>query len=353
MLLNATRIRRGEAGDFILLAILDITQQEDEKRQLVALKEFAEKTVDAVRDPLLILTTDLHVKSSNQPFYDTFKVTPSETVGRFVYDLGNGQWNIPELRTLLEDVLPDNDAFDDYVVEHDFRDIGHRVMVLNGRRLDHEPLILLAIEDITERRLSERRQSMLVGELQHRVKNLLMNVRTLARQSYIGADNREEFMKLLDGRLDALARTQDLAARSPDSVVALDALIRLELSAVHMADRADIQVCDIHLPPGIAQLMAMTVHELTTNAIKYGALSVDEGRIDVDSAIEFQSGGKFMRFRWREHGVRIDTSIKRRGFGFQIIEESLPYLLGGSSKLEFHPDGIECTMSVPLPNDRS
>ncbi len=91
MLLNAARITRGEAEDLILLAISDITQQEDEHRRLIALKEFAEKTVDAVRDPLLTLTWDLHVKSANQPFYDTFKVTSSDIVGRLVYDLGNGQ----------------------------------------------------------------------------------------------------------------------------------------------------------------------------------------------------------------------------------------------------------------------
>jgi two-component sensor histidine kinase len=238
-------------------------------------------------------------------------------------------------------------------VQHEFEDIGNRVIVLNGRRLNHEPLILLAIEDITERRLAEHRQSVLVGELQHRVKNILMNVRTLARQSYMGADDREDFMKLLDGRLDALGRTQDLLVRSPDSAVSLDALIHLELHAVHMEDRADVRGCDIQIPAGIAQPLAMTVHELTTNAIKYGALSVNEGRIHVDCEIESHSGENLLRFRWRERGIRIDTSMTKRGFGLQIIENSLPYLLGGSSEVEFHPDGIECKIHVPLPKKPS
>jgi hypothetical protein len=92
------------------------------------------------------------VQSANQSFYDTFKVDPAETEGRMVYDLGNRQWNIPELRRLLGEVLPDNEFLENFEVEHEFETIGRRIMLLNARRVDHLQLILLAIEDITERR---------------------------------------------------------------------------------------------------------------------------------------------------------------------------------------------------------
>ncbi|HYE95989.1 MAG TPA: PAS domain S-box protein [Rubricoccaceae bacterium] len=117
---------------------------------------YAEMIVDTVREGLLILTPDLHVRSASLSFYEKFQVTPEETVGRLVYEIDDGQWDIPALRRLLEEVLPDNVFFNDFEVEHTFDRIGHLVMALNARRLDHHQLILLAIEDVTERRREER-----------------------------------------------------------------------------------------------------------------------------------------------------------------------------------------------------
>lgn len=156
MLLNARRIATTQNEQF-LVAINDITETERVRWELEGQKEYAEKIIDASRDALLILGWDLRVKHANETFYTKFKVDPGETEGRFIYELGNGQWNIPALRDLLENVLPDNDAFDDFEVEHEFEKIGHRSMVLNARRIDHLQVILLAIEDITDRRLFERR----------------------------------------------------------------------------------------------------------------------------------------------------------------------------------------------------
>jgi two-component sensor histidine kinase/PAS domain-containing protein len=357
MLLNADVLRR-EGGadskiDSVLLALSDVTRQEEEHFALESLKEYAEKILDAVRDPILILDRKLRVRSTNAPFYRMFAVDESETVGRLVYELGNGQWDIPELRELLEKVLPENSAFDDYMVEHTFESIGPRVMLLNARRLDHEKLILLAIEDVTERSRSEKLQTVLVGELQHRVKNILMNVRTLARQSYRGTSDRDDFVKVLDARLDALGRTQDLLVRSPKRAVSLRELITLELSAVHVLDRVDLMDCSVELPASMAQPMAMTIHELTTNALKHGALSVEDGRVRIECSARRQDGRRLMQFRWRERGVRIAEPPRKRGFGTEIIEKSLPYLLGGTSRLTFHPDGLECAMEFALPPDES
>lgn len=117
--------------------------------------EYAEKIVATVREPLIVLDNDLKVISANKSFYQTFKVDPERTQGQFIYDLGDGEWNIPKLRSLLEDVLPQNDIFENYEVEHDFKTIGPKIMLLNARRLDGMQKILLAIEDITERKHAE------------------------------------------------------------------------------------------------------------------------------------------------------------------------------------------------------
>ena len=115
--------------------------------------------VDIVREPILILGKDMRVMAANEPFYQMFQVKPSETETKILYKLGNGQWDIPELRNLLEDILPRNTFFKGFEVEHDFPNIGRKVMILNARQIfckeDTElgpcpPIILLAIEDVTE-----------------------------------------------------------------------------------------------------------------------------------------------------------------------------------------------------------
>ncbi len=121
--------------------------------------DLAGTVVDTVREPLVILDGDLRVMSANRSFYDVFKVKPGRTEKELIYDIGNRQWDIPELRRLLEEIIPKHASFDDFEVRHDFPDIGRRIMLLNARRIPRPPqkprMILLAIEDITERRRLE------------------------------------------------------------------------------------------------------------------------------------------------------------------------------------------------------
>lgn len=119
------------------------------------LLELSQKVIDTVRESMLVLDTELRVIAANQSFYETFRTSPAETEGKLVYDLGNRQWDLPALRELLDNVLPQNSVFNDFEVVHEFESIGRKVMLLNGRRVDHIQRILLAIEDITERRKSE------------------------------------------------------------------------------------------------------------------------------------------------------------------------------------------------------
>ena len=125
------------------------------ENSMIRLREYDESIINTVREPLMVLDQDLRVVTVSRSFYDFFKVKPEETVGQLIYDLGNKQWDIPRLRELLETILPEKTAFDNYEVEHDFATIGRRVMLLNARQIERamgkERIILLAIEDITER----------------------------------------------------------------------------------------------------------------------------------------------------------------------------------------------------------
>jgi two-component system, OmpR family, phosphate regulon sensor histidine kinase PhoR len=134
-----------------------------------------EDIVETVREPLVVLDSDLRVLSANRSFYNSFKVTPEETIGNLIYDLGNRQWDIPKLRTLFEDILLKNDKFEDYEVEHLFSNIGHKTMLLNARRIIHKEkgsqMILLAIEDITKCRTLESERKNMLSMFVHDMKN--------------------------------------------------------------------------------------------------------------------------------------------------------------------------------------
>ena len=153
---------RDEEGNIIgtVMVFRDITERRRLEKAVQEEREYAESIVETVREPLVVLDADLRVISANRSFLQGFQVTAEETAGQLIYDLGNRQWDIPKLRELLEGILPKNTFFGDYEVEHDFEAIGHRTMLLNGRRLYREAnktqMILLAIEDMTERRRAEQ-----------------------------------------------------------------------------------------------------------------------------------------------------------------------------------------------------
>lgn len=144
--------------------------------QTTSLPLSADSIVDTVREPMLVLSADLRVKKANRSFCRKFRVTPAETVDQLVYELGNGQWDIPGLRKLLEEVLPRDATFDDYEVEHTFPDIGRKYMLLNARRIyrqdNDSEFILLAIEDMTDHRLAEEARQQLESRYTSLVRNI-------------------------------------------------------------------------------------------------------------------------------------------------------------------------------------
>jgi len=167
-------------------------------------RDYADAIIRTVRGPLLVLNKDLRIISANEAFYNAFKVAPNDTENRLLYDLGNRQWNIPKLRVLLEEILPEKNTIEDFVVEHDFKNIGQKTMLLNARTLLQGPgktsLILLAIEDVTQtKQASQYARSLIEASLDPLVtispdgkitdvNEATVKVTGLVRQQLIGTD---------------------------------------------------------------------------------------------------------------------------------------------------------------------
>jgi two-component sensor histidine kinase len=151
---------------------------------------FAQGIVDTVREPVLVLDKDLRVIAASRSFYSAFKVSPEDTKGRLLYALGDGQWDIPKLRVLLEKIIPEHGVMEGYEVEHEFPGLGSRTICLNARQVFYEggagTTILLGMEDVTERRILERekdellrQKDTLLEELQHRISNSLQIIASI------------------------------------------------------------------------------------------------------------------------------------------------------------------------------
>jgi PAS domain S-box-containing protein len=348
MLLNARRIARDRSTrpDLILLSILDVTETEKLRFELEGYREYAEKLIDSLREAVVVLGSDLRVEYANATFYDIFNVTAEETEGRLIYELGNRQWDIPALRRLLEDILPNESTFDDYDVTHEFQTIGHRHFLLNARRLDHMDLILLAIEDVTERDASYRRQRVLAREMSHRVKNILTLVNSIAARTARSSASLDAFQEVFYRRLSALARSHGQWLADDEHVADLRELLKeaLDTSGID-PERVDLDGPAIVVGPDQTLALNLTIHELATNAAKYGSLSVDAGRVELSWSVE--DGGQ-VRLLWNEIGGPIVRPPNQRGFGVELIETLCPFELNGSADVRFSPDGLECELIFGL-----
>ena len=183
----------------------------------------AEAIVDTVREPLIVLDRELRVVAASRSFYQTFGAEPGTTEGRMLFDLGDGQWNIPALRTILEDIIPKHRTVEAYEVEHEFPILGRRVMLLNARRVLDEAgsdsAILLAIEDVTKRRDSERekdellrQKEVLLQEMQHRVANSLQIIASILLLKARNVQSEEFASSSSTGRASARHVGSDRAA---------------------------------------------------------------------------------------------------------------------------------------------
>lgn len=210
--------------------------------------------------------------------------------------------------------------------------------------------------DVHDMRGLQERQKVLLAELQHRTRNLLAVVQSIARQTIRTSGSTDQLATEFEGRLRALSRVQGLLARVDHGAIDLRELIELELTAHGDGGvepgKVTIDGPPAMLPPSSAQTFALAIHELATNALKYGALSQPAGRLDILWGLEGANGSKRRAvLDWRESGVQMpDGSGRpaRKGYGSELIERALPYQLNAKTCLEFGPDGVRCRIATEI-----
>ncbi len=235
-----------------------------------------------------------------------------------------------------------------------YADVLHRGTVLrnqNGKACR----MIGAISDQSERKRAEATQKLLIAELQHRTRNLLAIVTSVARQTERTSTSQEEFARSFYARLAALSRVQSLLSRGNGHRVLLGELIEEELAA-HGAGtkggRISVTGPEVALSSKTVQVLTLALHELATNATKYGALRQDQARLTISWAVSGSPEERLLALKWVESGVQLlaERSSIRRGFGRDLIERALPYDLGGETCWRLEADGVHCELRVLLDN---
>jgi two-component sensor histidine kinase len=222
-----------------------------------------------------------------------------------------------------------------------------RSLIAYGK--DGQPLRLVGASiDVTELRANEDHKSMLIAELDHRVKNTLACVSAIAMQTREDCLSMDDFLEAFNGRIHSLATTHALLSRSRWHAVGLAELIRNELAPCMKKDNTTVEGPDIYLSVEAAQTIAMVFHELATNAAKYGALSNGNGRVSVCWE-KLATGSSFdgLKFEWQETGGPTVLPPGAYGYGTNVIRNLIPYELGGTVDYVFAPAGVRCTLQVP------
>lgn len=220
--------------------------------------------------------------------------------------------------------------------------------------------VLVTIVETTPRVLAEaaleergKQLNMVVAELQHRVRNILTVVRSVFSRSVETGTDLEEIADHFRGRLDALARVQVIVTQSADGTADFENLLRDELVSVGVQEGPNLEIDgpDVQLPSEMFETIGLAIHELSTNAVKYGAFKVETGKLSVTWQIEHHGdAAPMLSILWKEEGIpAIGMSPRHEGFGRELIEEAIPYRLGGTARLEFLPGGVQCLIRVPLP----
>jgi PAS domain S-box-containing protein len=349
ILLNARQIFRKNIGShIILLAMEDITERKQLETEIQDAREYAENIVETVHKPLVVLSSDLKILTANHNFYDTFKVAPEETIGSFIYDVGNRQWDIPRLRMLFEDILPNNTAFNGYEVEHDFPGIGRRIILLNARQIFRKKIgshiILLAMEDITLRKRGEIELEKKNAEIEqfiytisHDLRSPLVTVKTFMgflEKDMLGNDQNQldqdiqfihgaaDKMKLLLDELLELSRIGRIG--TPPVRLSLKELLAEVLDI--LAGIIKVRAIDIHMPDTDLMLfgdrlrLCQVWQNLIENAVKY---SRDGSLLRIELGIELVSGETV--FFVKDNGIGIDPEYRTKIFGiFEKLDPKSP-----------------------------
>ena len=207
--------------------------------------------------------------------------------------------------------------------------------------------------DITKHRQDNARSKMLIDELNHRVKNTLSTVQSIVTQALRRPAGPEAIREAIESRILALSRSHDLLTSGHWEGAGLHDLV---VTALHpfavvagSAERFTITGDNLPVPPKTALSLAIALHELATNAVKYGAFSNDAGKIDIEWSIVSDPSGNRLLLRWRERDGPPVTPPTRKGFGSWVIERGLAHELGGTVSLDYHGEGVACTIDIPAP----
>ena len=210
------------------------------------------------------------------------------------------------------------------------------------------PMFVGVVHDITMRRWNAERRTMLMAELDHRVKNVLARVGMLAKSTRKGSTSIDEYVRSLNGRIESMAAAHSLLSQAGWQNVGLGPLVQKQLAPYATGSNVMITGEDIVLSAAEIQAVAMVLHELVTNAAKYGSLSVPNGRVCVTWDRQNLDEGVKLVFEWRELGGPLVASSIRPNYGTDLIRHLIPHELGGNVDLVFAPDGAYCSIEIPL-----
>jgi PAS domain S-box-containing protein len=247
----------------------------------------------------------------------------------------------------------------EYYVEHRIMNAAtaeyrwHQTRATPSRASDGRVLEWLGTSnDIEEMRQLHRHQQILLAELQHRVRNTLGVVRSIARRTAELSADKDELASHLQGRLAAFSRVQAAVTRTPAGGVDLKGIVDDELvaHAARESEAVTVKGPALWLKPRPAESLSLAVHELASNAVKYGALGSDRGRLSVRWQVVRRGEQSVLGLVWEETGMELTEQPTRRGFGMELLERTLPHELDASTSAEFLPTGFRFTMEIPLAN---
>lgn len=303
---------------------------------------------DTLDQMILVLDDNLCVISANPAFLRTFHVSRDETLGASFTTLGNGQWNIPALTHLLKEVIPKSTAVIGYEVTHDFPALGSRTMLLTARRLAHPDgnslHMLVVLEDVTSRHEDEARHDLVLAEIEHRLKNFLALVGALARQLPAEGEGAQAYREAFLSRLEVLTGAElGLFSRSGNDIASVISTllapyrekVRLEAGPPLLLERQQVRP------------LSMILHELATNALKYGALSREGGLVHI-SWDKTDGPAPKLVLDWREEGGPSGPATSREGFGTRLIKSTVDLDLGGTLDMRYLPQGLQVRIEAPL-----
>jgi PAS domain S-box-containing protein len=204
--------------------------------------------------------------------------------------------------------------------------------------------------DITERKKSERQQKLLLDELNHRVKNTLASVQSLVVQTAKSARTVTDFRESVEGRIMAMSRAHNQLSQSSWANADLAELVRSGLDPFGATGNVTLDGERVDVDPRCALMLSMAIHELATNAAKYGALSSSAGRLQVSWSIKSGGADKSLRVHWVERDGPPVSEPEQEGFGTRLLKRGIQSELHGTTSLHYDPEGLRCEIEIPLPN---